>query len=308
MASAPLLDGGLVEKTVVADDGATLKYYELPGAHADAPTLITTAGFGGPGAAKAFGELSKTAGVRVIGFCFRGFAENPVGTGSPLTVERCARDLHAVLKAEATPARRAALLGNSLGANVIWRLADLFGEELVDRYIFVDQPVFVRQLFKGKPAIPAMCCFLNVARCLKAVICCFRPCCCSGFFAMDFAAFGNLVEDSETTDNTERLARVVSRPCLVYGGEASFVPGALDNARRVASLVRGPSRVLLYPKPYGTHSPQGDEKTGGATRFRADVLAYLQVPEVEFSKDAKGAEMKEVSGGADAAVPLQSKF
>jgi len=213
-------------------------------------------------------------------------------------VERCARDLHCVLKAEATPAKPAALLGNSLGANVLWRLADLFGEDLIDRYVFVDQPVFVRQLFGGKPAIPAMACFLSMARCLKAMVCCFRPCCCSGFFAMDFAQFGNLVEDSETTDNTERIPRVVSRPCLVYGGEASFVPKSFDNANRVASLVRGPSRVLLYPKPYGTHSPQGDVKTGAAERFRADVLAYLQVPEAELLKDPKGAEMKQVTGRA----------
>lgn len=297
MANALLPNGGLLEKTTVADDGAILKYYELPGGLSDAPLLITTAGFGGPSAAKAFAELTASGGVRVIGFCFRGFAENPVGSGSPLTVERCARDLHSVLKAEATPERRAALLGNSLGANVLWRLADLFGEQLVDRYIFVDQPVFVRQLFKGKPAIPKMGCFLNIARCLKAVMCCFGPCCCASFFAMDFSEFGNLVEDSERTDNSDRIARVVSRPCLVYGGEASFVPGSLDNARRVASLVCGPSRVLLYPKPYGTHSPQGDTKTGGAERFSADVLAYLQVPEAELLKDLKGVEIQESYDG-----------
>lgn len=108
---------------------------------------------------------------------------------------------------------------------------------------------------------------------------------------MDFAEFGTLVEDSETTDNRERVPRVVSGPCLVYSGKASFVPDTVSNARRVASLVRDPSRVLLFPKPHGTHSPQLEDNTSGAERFRANVMAYLQIPESVLLAEPKGTEM-----------------
>ena len=278
-----------VEHTLVADDGVELCYFELAPSDAtpSSPVIITSAGFGGHDAASLLAALTKD-GFRVVGFSVRGMGEVDVGCGA-LNVERVARDLHCVLSAivEAAgadaPPPRVALLGNSFGVNVIWRLVDLFGEELVDRHVFIDQPICVSRTFDGKPAVSGL--FPVLRHVLPNLPGCCLPAPMAG---CDFAALADLFEGSEADDNAERLCKV-TRPCLVYGGSHSFVIGSIENARAVAAGVSGPARLLIYDDARGTHSPQQpgtDDGGEGARQFCADVAAFLLAPEDVLQRES----------------------
>ena len=277
-----------IEHTVTTQDGIVLRYYELPGAE-DSRPVITSAGLGALDAAERFASLSPS--LRVYGFGFRGMGDS-AGVGSaPVSVDRVAADLHAVLLAvHAATGRRVSLIGNSMGANIIWRHADMFGENEVERYVFMDQPVCVKRSFGGRDAIEGLLPKLRCAACLGPLVGCLQP----KFRGVDFGAIADLITDSEASDNSKRLRRsCIGKPCLLYAGEASFIPDAVGEAERIAKLVGGPARVLIFPGPYGTHSPHMPKKASdagavaAAAKFVEEVKGYLLTPEMSLRLEKK---------------------
>tara|TARA_B110001452_G_scaffold141405_1_gene117580 strand:- start:147 stop:1163 length:1017 start_codon:yes stop_codon:yes gene_type:complete len=277
-----------IEHEVTLDDGIVLKYYELPGAE-DSRPVITSAGLGALDAAERFAALSPA--LRVYGFGFRGMGDSAGVGDAPVDVERVASDLHEVVLAvnEAT-GRRVSLIGNSMGANIIWRHADLFGEKEVERYVFMDQPVCVKRSFGGRDAIEGLLPKLRCAACLGPLVGCVQP----KFRGVDFGALAELIADSESSDNSERLKRsCIGKPCLLYAGEASFIPDALGEAERISKLVGGPSRLLVFGGPHGTHSPHMPKRASdagavaAAAKFVEEVKAYLLTSEMTLRVEKK---------------------
>jgi hypothetical protein len=58
-----------------------------------------------------------------------------------------------------------------------------------------------------------------------------------------------------SSDNVEKV-KLIKKPSLVYGGEASFDP---DIAKWLSRSLKGPTTTIIYPKPYGTHAPFNEE-------------------------------------------------
>lgn len=85
-----------------------------------------------------------------------------------------------------------------------------------------------------------------------------------------------LLIDTTFTDNTQRIS-LIKKSCLVYGGESSFVN--VDVSRWIVNQLTGPTKLLIYPKPYGTHFPfilqDDDTEKVGPKRFIQDVSTYL---------------------------------
>ena len=278
----------MISHTTTADDGVVITFYEIDGGPAKGPVIITSAGIGAADAAKRLASLSPA--IRVFGFGFRGMGDTS-GTGAtPVTVERVARDLRAVfLAVSALTQSSMTLVGNSMGVNIIWRHADSFGEEGVERYCFIDQPKCVRRAFGGRDAIRGLLPVLRCAAWLRPLLACVFP----KLKGVDFGALAHLIADSEATDNTERIPRCISRPCLLYTGEASFIPDAVAEARWIGQHVRGPARLLVYPKPHGTHSPQipsnakDPAAVATAARFCDDLRDYLLTSDAALYAEQK---------------------
>lgn len=182
----------------------------------------------------------------------------------------------------------------------MWRYVEKFVEFSIDRYIFVDQPVAITgsslngykkewvvhsRLFGY---IIAGCCLLK--NILLPIINVVKP----NMISKSFRTYLNncnswslavLAVSSTISDNTHRVS-LVTRPCLIYGGEASFVKP--DVARWIASKVSGARRLIIYPAPYGTHTPfvsDGIDNSNadyGARRFIKDVTSFIKTDEKDL--------------------------
>ena len=128
------------------------------------------------------------------------------------------------------------LLGHSMGVNVIWRYVELFGENDINRYIFVDQPPAISRtkcnssgyLEEWTVHSPAMTYVLSALALLKNVLILpfiqlVKPRLLDAdMLSFLYACKSKLLLDTVFTDNviTCRLSNMI-HPCLIYGGEAS---------------------------------------------------------------------------------------
>jgi non-heme chloroperoxidase len=243
-------------------------------------------------------DLTQRTNFTLIGIEWRGHGKSLVPLMSLVTVADLAEDLNDLVRSfrRKSPDSRIVLLGHSMGANVIWRYINKFGEVEIERYIFVDQPAAIIGSKSGEKIgyrkewrihskaevyfLSFLCLFKNyfVIPILERVSS--TPWMRGRFlsYAKECNSFAcsRLLIDTTFTDNTERM-KLVTRPCLVYGGENSFVKS--DVARWIAQKVRGPVQLLIYPKPYGTHFPfystKEDPEQNGPKRFTQDLSEYL---------------------------------
>jgi len=82
---------------------------------------------------------------RVVGIDWRGHGA-AVSSEEQLTVISLADDLYQLILyiiSGVKKQRKVSLLGHSMGVNVIWHLVSKYGDEFIDRFIFVDQPVAI---------------------------------------------------------------------------------------------------------------------------------------------------------------------
>ena len=190
------------------------------------------------------------------------------------------------------------LLGHSMGVNVIWHYIRKYGDDLIEKHIFVDQPVAITG---GKDAFAngykkewiihslftayIISFFIFLKRFwLAPLLWISKPkwmsdetvdflCKCSPYL-------WKLLIDTSTKDNTFILP-LVRKPCLLISGKASFV--SPDIAQFIKDRVSGPARVITYPAPYGTHAPFfghycKDQELGkyGERKFCEDAFAFLE--------------------------------
>jgi pimeloyl-ACP methyl ester carboxylesterase len=243
-------------------------------------------------------EVTEQTNFSLISMEWRGHGKSTISFLSLVTVADLADDLNDLVRYFRTnsPNSRIALLGHSMGANVIWRYINKFGECDIDRYIFVDQPAAItgskigemlgyrkewRIHSKAEVYFLSLLCFFKnyLIPILERAIS--LPHWMSGRFLSytkecNGLACARLLIDTTFADNTQRI-QLVTRPCLVYGGESSFVN--TDVARWIAQQVRGPVQLLIYPKPYGTHFPfyatEDDREQIGPKLFTKDLSEYL---------------------------------
>lgn len=248
--------------------------------------------------------------VAVFAIEWRGHGYSDAGDEN-ITVSLLAEDLHHFIKHilqrfSSSSCCKVSLLGHSMGVNVIWRYIDVFGEANIDRYIFVDQPVAICGTKRGKQfgykdewtvhgqfvsyviacvyasknylILPLASLFTKLTRIpvwlTKDLL--------DFLYRSNGMSLAKLLMDTTTADNIDRIPKV-KRPCLIYGGESSF-PSSPDVARWISSHVSGPNRVIIYPKPYGTHVPFSvsmapDQVEIGAKRFTEDLLSFLEADE-----------------------------
>lgn len=228
---------------------------------------------------------------------WRGHGKSSVPLFCPVTVSLLSEDLKNLILylSKESPKSKISLLGHSMGVNVIWRYICRFGEKHIDRYIFVDQPAAITGSNTGetlgyrkewrihsKPEVLLLAFLCLVKNLLVIPILNLTS---SSWMRGKFLSYARkcsslpcsrLLIDTTFTDNTQRIA-LVTRPCLVYGGEASFVNPEV--ALWISRMVQGSARLLIYPKPYGTHFPfyevEGDREHIGPKRFIKDVTEYL---------------------------------
>jgi len=112
-------------------------HYEDVGA---GPPLLLVHGLGAPSAFFARSVAALARDHRVITSDLRGHGATPRGR-EPVTVERCAADLHAL--AERLGLRGATLLGWSLGATVAYSYLDRYGAGRVGALVSVEQSPYL---------------------------------------------------------------------------------------------------------------------------------------------------------------------
>jgi pimeloyl-ACP methyl ester carboxylesterase len=299
-------------------DNIHLKYYELTRKRNDAEIavrqfehlLIILPGFGI--SSKLYLETMQAvitdSSIILVGMDYRGHGDNPTGNVR-LSVQLLADDLNTFIQylknVRYTQINgfkddfKLSLLGSSMGVNVIWHYISSYGEKDIYRHIFIDQPVSLLGSSNPDSQYPknwrihsivdlTLISYLVLLKnwILVPILRLLRP----KVFTIEmidyFAASSSyglscILYDTSTRDNTERI-KLISRPCIAYCGDASFVEPAI--AGWIARRVRGPCRVLRYPKPYGTHFPfftfmAANDGEVGQERFCEDVVDFLSVEE-----------------------------
>jgi pimeloyl-ACP methyl ester carboxylesterase len=290
-----------MEKVIESADQTVIRYYEYqPKSRLNKETnyLICCPGWlcSPVTLGESLSDVVDLTGFTLIVIEWRGHGKSIVPFFSPVTISLLSEDLKILIQhlLEDSPKSRISLLGHSMGVNVIWRYISRFGETNVDRYIFLDQPAAITGSIHGetlgyrkewrvhsKPEVYflAFLCFaknflvipifsLVSSKMMRKFLAYARKC--------SSLACARLLIDTTFTDNTQRVS-LVTRPCLVYGGKASFVNPNV--ARWISQMVRGSVQLLIYPKPYGTHFPflevEGDKEHVGPKRFIKDLTEYL---------------------------------
>lgn len=312
--------GGITQLNLKLSDEVRLKYYLYYGNKAGKrklpQLLILCPGFFCSGQfmmshLQSFADMS---GVDLLAIDWRGHGSQEVGDiNSGVTIQQLALDLHELIMhirkiKIIVPETKISLLGNSMGVNVMWRYVELFGESDIHRHIFVDQPAAItgtkNSMKNGylsawtihSPFVAYMlswvCHFKDIL--VVPLLRLFRPVWLSNqhlefYAASNGPALGKLLVDTTSTDNCDRIM-LVTKPCLVYGGFASFV--AVDVHRWIAGRVSGPSRLLIYPSPYGTHAPfishlAASEGEKGKERFACDLTRFLDASTCVLNSQGK---------------------
>ncbi|WP_031168831.1 alpha/beta fold hydrolase [Streptomyces durhamensis] len=121
---------------LLPDDGQVIHFEDT----GEGPPLLLVHGLGAPSAffARTVAELSRDH--RVITVDLRGHGATPQGA-EPLTVDRCAADLHALT--EKLDVQGLTLLGWSLGATVAYRYLDRYGTARVRGLVSVEQSPYL---------------------------------------------------------------------------------------------------------------------------------------------------------------------
>ena len=117
-------------------DGARIAY-RIKGS---GPVLVMVHGWSQSGAMFQHQLDTLSESFTVVVPDVRGHGENP-DPGRGLRMARLARDLDELVGQLGLT--RFSLLGWSMGVSVLWAYVDLFGTRLVDKFIFVDQPVML---------------------------------------------------------------------------------------------------------------------------------------------------------------------
>lgn len=131
------------EGEVVTNDGVLLRYTE---AGAGEPLVLV------PGFAQSAAEFGpqidglSSGRRRVVAPDHRGHGRSG-RPGHGYRIARLAMDLHNLLDALAL--RDVALLGHSMGCQVVWSYWDLFGGERIARLVLVDQPPVISSVLAG---------------------------------------------------------------------------------------------------------------------------------------------------------------
>lgn len=117
-------------------DGARIAY-RLKGS---GPALVMVHGWSQSGAMFQHQLDTLSESFTVVVPDLRGHGESPA-PASGLRMARLAADLHELVGQLGLS--RFSLLGWSMGVSVLWAYVDMFGTRLVDKFIFVDQPVML---------------------------------------------------------------------------------------------------------------------------------------------------------------------
>ncbi len=295
-----------MEKQFQTFDGISVKYYEYkPRSCLEGRYLLCCPGWL-CSAKKLLHDLESIAEQTqfiLVTIEWRGHGNSIIKFGDKISIDVLAQDLARLmecLQLVSSQTLSISLLGHSMGVNVIWRYIALFGESKIDRYVFVDQPVAItgpknpnetsyRKEWRvhSKFEVYLLSLFCLFKSMMIPLVRIFAPSWARSDF-LDFVARCNsfscsrLLIDTAFTDNTKRI-QLVTHPCLIYGGEASFVNS--DVARWISNQVRGPKRLLIYPKPYGTHFPFSEVKDDldgmGPKRFAIDVSSFLLINDLK---------------------------
>jgi pimeloyl-ACP methyl ester carboxylesterase len=300
----------IIEHVLQLNDQVDLNYYVYKSSKQEKKKsqqlLVLCPGFffSGRSMLKHMQSFSDYSGVHLLAIDWRGHGSRNVGDSENVTIQQLAADLQELIayirdKNLVTPETKISLLGNSMGVNVMWRYVDVFGESAIHRHVFVDQPAAItgsnnsikngylptwtiHSTFVAR-VLSWVCYYKDIL--VVPLLRIFKP---AWFTKRDLAfyansngpALGKLLIDTTSIDNCDRI-KIVKKPCLVYGGSASFVP--VEVHRWIANRVSGPSRLLLYPAPYGTHAPfvshlTADKEAGerGKRRFEVDLTRFLE--------------------------------